>query len=954
MKKYITLLLLLCVFNIFAQNSNEIDSLTKLLVTAEDKYRIDILNNLSVVIESKDNKLALKYGLEALDLSEKLADPIGKFNSLINIGNAYFSKLLYSKAILYYQMAFDYASSLKKRKEMSDALDNLAHVYAVKEKFDSAVSKLNASLFIKKQLSDSLGIIRTYSRLGTVYARIGNFILAKNNFKYAYNNSKKTKDTSDLIINLINLGSVYNEIHMYDSSEFCHLSALQYFDHFENTYLLSSCYTNLSNTYISIKNFENALKYKMLSLCIDKVNKENEGISLNYNTIGDIYYLTGRYGLALKYQDSALVVSKYLNNKSQIYSGLYCISNIYFKTGKYKLAAIYKDSAIAYKDSALSQETLNKISELQTIYELENKDNENEILSKDNYIKALEIVKQKNLKSIFIAITLTFIILFVLAIYVFKKIRVLNKELKIKNTEVNQQKEEIQAQSEKLLEEKDTEIRTIVESTDDFIWSVNPVDFGLLSFNSHLSNNFLKIRKIKLTKGMTPHDLYLTPIIVNTWNDFYKRALQEGSYTVEYLGEAGDQTMEIKFNLVKTNDTVIGISAFGRDITERKQSEQYQREIAIVESTNKLKDQFFANMSHEIRTPLSGIIGMLEILSGTNLDNVQQEYLDTIRKSSDNLLSILNDILDMSKLESGKMELFYSPIIFEKFINKFHSTFAGFLKGKKLKLLLKTSDQFPQYLLADEKRLTQIINNLLSNAVKFSEEGNIEIKFSLLEKTSPEKAKFKVEVCDTGIGIKQEDTEKLFSKFMQIESSESRNNHGTGLGLTICKELAQLMNGEIGVISEEGKGSTFWFTFEAGITTNIEKNEQNQNVSPKSIKTAKVLVVEDVDTIRKVASLMLTNLGCEVTLAENGLKALEIFEEGKFDIILMDIQMPVMDGVKATKKLRETYKVLPVIIGLSANAMEGDAEKYINQGMDDYVIKPLTVAKLRSLLEKWE
>ncbi len=954
MKRFIPILLLLCTFSIFAQNSNKVDSLTKLLDAAEDKSRIDILNNLSVVLEPKENKLALKYGLEALELSEQLIDPKGKYNSLSNIGNAYFSLSIYSKAILYYQMAFDQASTLKNKKEMSDAMDNLAHVYAVQGKYDSSVSKLNTSLTIKKQLSDTIGIVKTYSRLGTVYARIGNFVMAKNNFKYAYNNSKKTKDTTDIIINLINLGSVYNEIHLYDSSEICHLNALQYFDNFNNTYLLSSCYTNLSNTYISIKNYENALKYKMLSLSIDKENHENEGICFNYSTIGDIYYLTGKYGLAIQYQDSALVLSKLLNNKLQIYNCLFGISNIYFKTGKYKLAALYKDSSISYKDSALSQETLNKVSELQTIYELENKENENEILSKDNYIKAMEIVKQKNLKSIFIAITLTFIFLFFLAIYVYKKIKVLNEELKIRNAEVLQQKEEIQVQAEKLLEEKDTEIRTIVESTDDFIWSVNPVDFGLLTFNSHLSNNFLKTRNIKLTKGMTPHELYSTPLFVQTWNDLYMRTLEEGSYTVEYTGQISLNIMEIKFNLVKTNDTVIGISAFGRDITERKQAEKFQREIAIAENTNKIKDDFLANMSHEIRTPLTGIIGMSEILASTNLDKTQKEYLDAIKISSDNLLNILNDILDISKIESGKMELCLSVIEVDKFKHKFRGNFAGLVKDKKLQLIINSTDQIPNYLIADEKRLTQIINNLLTNAVKFSETGIIEIKFSLLQTISNEKAKFKVEVCDTGIGINQHDAEKLFSKFTQIDSSLSRAYNGSGLGLTICKELTQLMNGEIGVISEEGKGSTFWFTFEVGITSNIEEKEQSHNNSFKSIKKAKVLVVEDVDTIRKVASIMLTNLGCEVTIAENGLKALDIFEEGKFDIILMDIQMPVMDGVKATKILREKYKVLPVIIGLSANAMEGDAEKYINQGMDDYVIKPLTVAKLRSLLEKWE
>ena len=390
-----------------------------------------------------------------------------------------------------------------------------------------------------------------------------------------------------------------------------------------------------------------------------------------------------------------------------------------------------------------------------------------------------------------------------------------------------------------------------------------------------------------------------------------------------------------------------------RDITEHIQNEELQRNIIIAKSTATIKQQFLANMSHEIRTPLSGIIGMTEILSGTDLNSTQIDYIDTIKSSSESLLSIINDILDLSKIEAGKMELYLSNIDIDLFISKIHGAFIGVIKGKSLVLEISYNNDFPKQFISDEKRLNQIISNLISNAIKFTNEGSIKVNFSLVELLSNENAKLKVEVIDTGIGIKKENQTKLFDKFSQVDSSLARSFEGAGLGLAICRELVQMMNGEIGLFSEEDKGSTFWFTFITNVSTNLPiKDNINQDITEIYIK-AKVLLVEDKFINRKVVSIMLEKFGCEVITANNGLEALNVFKENEFDVILMDIQMPIMDGITAVKELKTKYNNLPVIIGLSANAMEGDAEKYIEMGMDDYLSKPVTSNQLQSKIGKW-
>ncbi len=376
------------------------------------------------------------------------------------------------------------------------------------------------------------------------------------------------------------------------------------------------------------------------------------------------------------------------------------------------------------------------------------------------------------------------------------------------------------------------------------------------------------------------------------------------------------------------------------DLTEHKKAEQTRRELEVARKTAKFKQNFMAKMSHEIRTPLTGVLGMIDILEQTNLDEIQKDYLNTIKNSGENLKEIINQVLEYSKIEAGKISINPSVFKYRSLPENARQLYINCMQAG-VGFHVNHDPEIPQFICADNSRLSQVLNNLVSNAVKFTSQGSVTIRSQLLS-IQPDNGKLmiKIEVVDTGKGIPADLKEKLFNPFVQGKDGDSKEYEGTGLGLSICKELVKLMGGDIGVISEPGAGSTFWFSFSATVVKE-EPPKEKESIVPKKQKKLRVLVTEDTIVIQKIVSLMLESLGHEVVLANNGQQALDLYEPGKFNLILMDVQMPVMDGVTATLKLKEKYKNLPPIIGLSANAFEGDREKYIALGMDEYLTKPV-------------
>jgi PAS domain S-box-containing protein len=387
------------------------------------------------------------------------------------------------------------------------------------------------------------------------------------------------------------------------------------------------------------------------------------------------------------------------------------------------------------------------------------------------------------------------------------------------------------------------------------------------------------------------------------------------------------------------------IYATAKDITGKAELEELLMQNKIEAEKAKAKDIFLANMSHEIRTPLNAIIGFNEILAQTNLNHDQRKKVEIISTASKTLSVIINDILDLSKLESGKLELDAHPFRIEnacKQVIQLHSSRA---KSKGIKLFFSYDNEIPELINGDEVRLSQILINLLSNAIKFTEKGHVELKVREAERYG-NSTRIVFSVADTGIGIPKEKIKKIFERFSQAETYTTRLYGGTGLGLSIVKSLIELHDGSINVKSRQGEGSVFSFSITYEISGEYENPEPHEELaySEKTDKLSgiKLLLVEDNEHNQLLATSVLEKFGIQPDIANNGKQAIEKLRENTYNIILMDIQMPIMDGISTTEEIRKQLQLNTPIIACSAHAMSSERKKCLENGMNDYISKPYT------------
>ncbi|KPA09507.1 multi-sensor hybrid histidine kinase [Candidatus Magnetomorum sp. HK-1] len=487
-------------------------------------------------------------------------------------------------------------------------------------------------------------------------------------------------------------------------------------------------------------------------------------------------------------------------------------------------------------------------------------------------------------------------------------------------------------------------------------WTMLFVSAGCFDLTGYKSSELCNDSKIIYGDLIHPEDQQMV------WQTVQSALKEKKAFELTYriIDKSGNQkwVREQGLGVFKETGEIIALEGLITDITEYKCTlEKLEQAKKAAEIANQAKNTFLANMSHEIRSPISGIIGMSKMIINISSEKEVQDNLKSVLDTAKSLSNIINDILDLSKIEDKKLKMLSIDFNLSETLNQLMGIFSYAIENKGLDFKLLIHPDVPQNLNGDPNRLIQVLRNLLSNAIKFTDEGMIQIK--VVEIKNGKNLKLQFTVSDTGIGIPKNKIADIFEKFTQIDTTYSKKYAGTGLGLSISKELVELMGGNIWVESTEGKGTDFFFNVYFKKAEIVQKKIDSKpiNLRPKSSKALfkKILIAEDDRLNQKSITYFLKKEGFEIFIAENGIQVLELLKKFSFDLILMDIQMPVMDGLEATKRIRNSttdeFDTDIPIIALTAYAMKGDREKMIASGMTDYIAKPVRMNDLVSKIK---
>ncbi|MCP4154481.1 MAG: response regulator [bacterium] len=1016
MKKYLVFFVLLIALSLslFPEPLINVKELEKKLIETTGKERIPILVKLAKHYMEKVPLETTRYGQEGLELMKKYPPQPEQYVDLLNyIGKATIRQGNYKNALKYAKKARKLAEKINYETGIAEAIFNIAWLCEKESKMSQALEHYAIVENIYTQLGLRKKKAHVKANIANLYSFIGEHSRA---LDYLFNAKKILEESGDKTTasKLLNsIGAVYMDLKDYDKALDYLLKAKKAFNKDNNEFALAPIYDNAGWIYYEQGKFEQALQEYDLSIKLKKKLGNTVGVAFSLTNVGMVWEKKKDHEKALEFYTQARRIFTETNSGMGFVITLISIGRIHRKAGRSKNAlecllpamkeaiakslkaeelAAYEELSELYNamgnyrialdfhlkfkklnDSIFDEANSKRIAGMQAYYHTEKKEKEITLLKKNKELQQLALEKQTNLKnSFFVASLLIMILAFVLQ----TRYRLKTKQEK----EINRQKRELEAQAEKLASSnKELEKLSIIARETDNAMVIMDAEGNHQWANEGFARFYgMTIRQLILKKGKNIVDTSSNPNIkalLRTCID-EAREIQYESHVIAASGE--DRYAQTTLTpILDKEGNLSKLVAIDSDITNLKRSEEeiqkktdelkkanaiVTREREIAETANRSKSEFLARMSHEIRTPMNGVIGFAEMLIESGLNEEQQDYVDTITCSGEALLALLNDILDFSKIEAG--ELTFESIVFDPEVIAFDvcEITRPRIAAKPIELLCRIDDNVPALVLSDPGRFRQVLVNLMSNAAKFTASGEIELALNV-ENEEKNHIKLHVQVRDTGIGIPAEKIDVIFDVFQQADGSVTRKYGGSGLGLSISKQIAKLMGGDVRGESEPGKGSTFHYTArvrQAGQTGSDKIDSAKTGIAGNgdvvNLEGKKILLLDDNQSNLNILTHILKAANMEVVPLSNPLEAASLIEAQAaatpFDICIIDIAMPGKSGYDVAKEIRQlgpAFAALP-LLAFSSSTMQR-SKQYKDAGFDGFLLKPARKKKLLTMLE---
>ncbi len=943
------------------------------------------------------NELAiLNYG-KALGIYENLNNKENIADVLFQMATVYYKISDYSNALSLVKQSLLIYEELNDSLKISNSYNTIGVIYWKLSDLDKALEN-----YLKSLLFDDEEIHNTFNNIGIIYGIQGNYDKALEYQLKALEIRREIGLMNGIAGSLNNIGIIYKFMNKLDTALNYFIEALEIWGEIGQPWRLASIMNNVGSIYLAKGDYTEALDYFRKSLIYsDEAENVNEYANTLLN-LGDVYLELQKYDSSLIFLQEGIILADRIQARNLMRDGYFLLHELYYQRGEYNNALEYYKEYSVVKDSIFSKQSKDKIAELRIKYETEEKEKENELLRQNNSIQTLKLSREKNIRNLFLVILLLIAILIFLFFNRYTTRKKTNKILTDKNIQINRINQDLR----KLNKELEIRVKERTKNFEDEIQErkqaekIQRVLFkiaraantamvlkDLLKVIQQEVSNILDMRNFFIVLYDREKDQLTLPYFVDEKDKFI--SFPEGKTLTSYVirkktmvllrqddiqqlvksGEIEQVGSMCKVWLgvpLRSESQIIGVfviqnyedeNAFNKNdikilefiadqigtMIERKSTEEkinIAKEKA--EESDRLKTSFLTNMSHEIRTPMNAIIGFSNLLLKPDISQSKKsEYVEIISNNTSALLKIIDDVIDTARIEVGEIRIEDEDCQINKILDEqliFNKEMKVKINKQHIELRVRKGVENDNFTIrTDPYRIRQILANLISNAIKFVEEGYVEFGYEVKN----EKLQFYVK--DTGIGIPDDKQKVIFDRFRQAEESYTRKYGGTGLGLTICKNLVGMLGGEIWLESKVGEGSTFFFTVslkQVYVTEEIDSIDVELPVR-WDWKDKRILVAEDVDSNFELVKELLEKTAAKIIWVKNGREAIETCKnDGGIDLILMDISMPELDGLAATIEIKKFQRELP-IIAITAFAKAEEKEKFLKLGCDDYISKPI-------------